>query len=91
MIFVLINSTDFILNISPLIWFNFSALSPTFFTFKYAMFKNYLADMFDEFRTSIDIYPNNHQIFNEITMPEINKLTIDTAIKTAKVYIEYIT
>ncbi|MGK0467250.1 hypothetical protein [Clostridium sp.] len=55
------------------------------------IFKNYLADMCDEIGDSIDIDPNLYRIFTEIPMSENKAITINTAIDTAKGYIEYLT
>lgn len=55
------------------------------------IFKNYMADMSSEIGTSINISPNNNKIFTEIPISKNKNIAINTAINTAKGYIEYIT
>lgn len=54
------------------------------------IFKDYMADMSYEISNSINISNNSPQIFTNIPMSKDNAITIKTAIKTAKGYIEYI-
>lgn len=55
------------------------------------MFKHYMADMSNKIDNSIQISTNNPKIYTEIPILKSKKITIDTTIKTADLYIEYIT
>ncbi|MGH4121701.1 MAG: hypothetical protein ACREV6_01990 [Clostridium sp.] len=57
----------------------------------FSTFKDSIADMCDKIGNSVDLDPNSPKIFTEIPILKNKKLTIDTAINTAKGYIEYAT